>query len=106
MTEPKPYQPFRNAQHWREFGYKVLFRHGLVILADPKEGVLFTTENDAGGWMRHHSLHHRPWKRVDRSELTEEIFLDVETTLAACYCDIGVMTCDFCAGVRQPPEEE
>lgn len=86
-----------NAKDIRAKGIKTIFRNGYVYLVNPSMMTAMMTRIDGGRWMD------RPetgFAYVSLSDLSPSLQNDIEATLAVCYCDQGVDTCDFCGGRR------
>lgn len=90
-------QPWRNSRGWRARGYHVILRDGLVYLAKPTLGRVWSLPIDKGRW----------FSRQDWAESipSPDLRRDLKRTIAACYCDPSTH-CDFCTGLRQAPALE
>ena len=99
---------WRNARTGRGEGFRTIFRDGVVLLVLAPAGVVpgasavvYSKANDNGRWMDEQL--DSSWTRRTLAELSvAEEREDIERTVAGCYCDKGVGTCDFCGGVRVP----
>jgi hypothetical protein len=95
-----------NARQWRQLGYKTLFRHGSVYLYRPLSGVVVTLKIERGDWMEHDNVNAPPWLKIPNGidGLPAASRADIMAAARCCYCDQGVGTCDFCTGLRRPPD--
>ena len=102
-----------NSKQWRQQGYHTIFRPGsdreaTVYLFRPMTEVVISTHIDRGSWMQYDDVNGPPWKKWTPADHEAEPYLLALLHLIAaeCYCDMGVGTCDFCAGIRSVDLQE
>lgn len=88
------------AKQWRGQGFRTIFHGGEVYLYELASTRCWRGPIERGRWMEFANLAGGYWTEL---LLAPE---HVRSCVGACYCDRGVDLCDFCGGLRSPPQEE